>query len=80
MARGKHMNISNKKQVYLASPETSSHTTASPGYLNTQEKQDSYLNSHLMMIIENFKMDTINSLKEIQGNTSKQVKAIKEET
>ena len=43
MARGKGKNISNRNQGYLAS-ETSSPTTASPGYHNTPEKQDSDLN------------------------------------
>jgi hypothetical protein len=29
--------------------------TASPGYHNTLEKQDVYLKSHLMILIEDFK-------------------------
>ena len=33
-----------------------------------------------MMMIEEFKQDINNSLKEIQGNTGKQVKDLKEET
>ena len=33
-----------------------------------------------MMLIENFKKDKNNSLKEIQRNTGKQVEALKEET
>jgi hypothetical protein len=52
----------------LASSEPNSPTTASPGYPNTPEKQDSDLKSHLMMMIEDFK-DINNSLKEIQENT-----------
>ena len=51
-----------------------------PGYPNTPEKQDSDLKSHLMMMIEDFKKDINNSLKEIQENTGKQVEALKEET
>jgi hypothetical protein len=51
-----------------------------PGYPDTPEKQDSDLKSHLMMMIEEFKKDTNNSLKEIQENTGKQVEDIKEET
>jgi hypothetical protein len=40
------------------------------GYYNTQEKQDSELKSHLMMMmIEDFKKDINNTLKEIQENT-----------
>jgi hypothetical protein len=33
-----------------------------------------------MMMIEDFKKDIINSLKEIQENTGKQLEALKEET
>ena len=80
MTRGKGKNISNRNQGYLASSEPSSPTTASPGYPNTPEKQDSDLKSHLMMMIEDFKKDINNSLKEIQENTGKQVEALKEET
>jgi hypothetical protein len=54
MVRGKHKCISNNNQAYLASSEPSSPTTASPGYPNTPEKQDSDLKSHLMMMIEDF--------------------------
>jgi hypothetical protein len=62
MARGKPKNLSNRNQGYLASSEHSSTTTASPGYHNKLEKQDSNLKSHLMMI-EDFKKDINNSLK-----------------
>ena len=72
MTGGKSKNVSNRNQDYLASSEPNSPTTASPGYPNTPEKQDSDLKSHLMMMIEDFK-DINNSLKEIQGNTHKQV-------
>jgi hypothetical protein len=51
--------------------------TASPGYPNTLEKQDSELKSYLMMLIEDFK-DINNFLKEIQENTGKQLDALKE--
>jgi hypothetical protein len=50
------------------------------GYHITAEKQDSNLKSHLMMMVEDFKKDINNSLKEIQENTGKQVEALKEET
>jgi hypothetical protein len=75
MARGKQKNINNRKQGYLASLEPSSPTTASPGYPITPEKQDSNLKSLLMMVIEDFKKDME---KEIQENTCKQVKDLKE--
>jgi hypothetical protein len=80
MARGKGKNISNRNQDYLASSEPSSPTNVNPGYPNTPEKQDSDLKSHLMMMIEEFKKDINNPLKEIQENTGKQVEDLKEET
>jgi hypothetical protein len=51
--------------------------------LNTQaqqEKQDSDVKPLLMTLIEDFKKDINNSLKEIQENADKQVEALKEET
>jgi hypothetical protein len=69
MAKGKHKNISNRNQDDLASSESSSSTTANPGYPNTQEKQDSNLKLHCMMMIQEFKKNTNNPLKEIQENT-----------
>ena len=80
MAGGKHKNISNRNQGYLASSEPNSPTIASPGYTITPEKQDMDLKSLLMMMMEDFKKDINNSLKEIQENTGKQVEALKEET
>jgi hypothetical protein len=74
MSRGKGKNISNTNQGYLASTEISSPTTVSPGYPNKPEN----LKSHLMMMIKDFKKNINKSLKEIQ-NTSKQLKAVKEE-
>jgi hypothetical protein len=65
MSGGKHKNISNRKQGYLASSEPNSPTIASPGYTITLEKQDSDLKSLLMMMIEDFKKDINYSLKEI---------------
>ena len=73
MAGGKHKNISNRNQGYLASSEPNSPTIASPGYTITPEKQDMDLKSLLMMMMEDFK-------KEIQENTGKQLEALKEET
>jgi hypothetical protein len=51
----------------------------SPGYPNTPEKQESDLKSYLMMLVEDFKKEINNSLKEIQENTAKQVEGLKEE-
>ena len=72
MERSKGKNMSNRRQGYLASSETTSPNTASPGYSNTPEKQNSDLKSHLMMMIEDFRKDISNSLKEIQEITGKQ--------
>ena len=66
MAGGKHKNISNRNQGYLASSEPNSPTIASPGYPNTPEKQDSDLKSLLMMMIEDIKKGINNFFKEIQ--------------
>jgi hypothetical protein len=41
MLRGKIKNISNRKQSYMASSDPNPPTTASPGYPNKAEKQDS---------------------------------------
>jgi hypothetical protein len=61
----------------LASSESSSSTTASPGYPSTPKNQDSDLKSHLMMMIEDFKKDINNFLKELQENTGKQPEPLK---
>ena len=57
--------------------EPSSFTTASPGYPKTLERKDLYFKSHLK-VIEDIKKD--NSLEEIQENTGKQFEALKKET
>ena len=44
------------------------------------ENQEADLKSYLMKIIEFFKGDINNSLKEIQENTGKQIEVLKEET
>jgi hypothetical protein len=61
-------NLSNRHQGYLASSEPSSPTIASPRYPNKPENQDPDLKSCLVMMIEDFKKDKNNSLKEIQEN------------
>jgi hypothetical protein len=69
VAKGKCKNLTNGKQVYLASSEPSSPTTASPGCPKTMDKEDSNLKSHFMMLIGNLKKDINNSIKEVQENT-----------
>jgi hypothetical protein len=64
MAKGKHKNLINRNQGYMASSESSYPKTASPEYLNTTEKQDLDLKSYLMMLIEDFKK-SIKSLKDM---------------
>jgi gas vesicle protein len=80
MARGKCKTISNRSQYICASSEHSSPTTASSEYTNTPENQEVDLKFYLLRIIESFKEDINNSLKEIQENTGKQLEALKEET
>ena len=60
----------------MASSEPNTPTTASPGYHNTPERQDSYFKC-VMMLVENFRKDINNSLKEIQENIAKQVEYLK---
>jgi hypothetical protein len=64
----------------LSTSKPSYHTRASPAYFSTPEKQDSDLNPQFMKMIEEFKKDINNSLKEIQENTGKQVEAVKKKT
>jgi hypothetical protein len=80
MAKGKHKNLTNRNQNKLASTECSTTTAVSSGYPNILEKQDLDLKSYLMMLVEGFKSDINNSLKEIQKNTATQVEVLKEET
>jgi hypothetical protein len=51
---GKHKNISNKNKCNLATSDPSYLTTASPGYPNKHEKQDSDLKFYLMKMREDF--------------------------
>jgi hypothetical protein len=76
MAGGKHKKRSNGNQGYLASSEPNSPTIASPGYTITPENQDMDLKSLFMMMMEHYKKDINNYLKEIQGNRSKKVKEL----
>lgn len=72
MAKAKSKNISDRSQCNLAPSELSSPTTASCGYPNTPEEQDSDLKSHLMKMTEGLMGDINNSLKkyrETQANS-----------
>jgi hypothetical protein len=63
MAKGKRKNLTNRNQDHSPSSESSTPTSASPGYLNTPENQDSDLKAYLMMLVEDFKKGINNSLK-----------------
>ena len=63
MAKGKLKNLTNRNQDHSASSEPSMPTTASPGYPNTHEKQDSDLKSYLMMLVEVLRRTLITQLK-----------------
>jgi hypothetical protein len=65
MAGGKHKNRRNRNQGYLASSESNIPTIVSHGYTITPEKKDMDLKSLLMIIMEDFKKEINNSLKEI---------------
>jgi chromosome segregation ATPase len=79
MAKGKCKNLTKRNQDHWSSSEPSTPTTVSPGYPNTPKKQDSDLKSYLMVLVEDFEKGINNSLKKIEENTAKQVKALKEE-
>ena len=51
-----------------------------PIFLNTSEKQDLNIKSHLMMLIEDFKKDINNSFTEVQENMSQHFQVLKNET
>ena len=77
MVGDKHKNRSKRNKGHLASSEPNSPTIASPGYTITPEKQDMDLKSlFMMMMMEDYKKDINNSIKEIQENTSKHVKEL----
>ena len=60
----------------MASSEPNTPTIASPGKTITAEKPDMDLKSLLMVMMEGYKKDVKNSLKEIQENTFKWVKEL----
>ena len=66
MVRGKCKTIIKRSQYIWTSSEPSSSTTASPEYTNTIEDEEADLKSYLIEMLESFKEDIINSLKEIQ--------------
>jgi hypothetical protein len=79
MAKGKHMNLTNRNQDHSPSSEHSTPTPPTAGHPNTPKKIVPNLKAYLMMMVEDIKKDFNNSLKEIQENTAKQVEDLKEE-
>jgi hypothetical protein len=73
MVKGTCKNVTNRNQDHSPSSESSTHTSVSPGYLNTPEKLEQDLKAYLMMMVEDIKKDFNNSLKEIQENTVKEL-------
>jgi hypothetical protein len=70
MVKDKCKNLTDRNQDHSPSSKPSTPNTVSPGYPNTPEKQDSELKSYLMMLVEDFKKDINNSIKEIQEKTA----------
>ena len=76
MTADKHKNRIKRNQSYLASSEPNSPTITTPGYTITPEKKGMDLKSLRMMMMEDYKKEVNNFLKEIQENTSNQVKEL----
>jgi hypothetical protein len=76
MAKGKHKNLTNRNPDHSPLSEPSTSTSASLGYHNTNENQDSDLKSYLMMQVEDIKKGINKSLKEIQENTAEKVEVL----
>jgi len=80
MARGKCRNTINRNQDYMASSEPNSPTKANTEYPNKPEKPDQVSKSYLIMMLEDFKKDVKNSLRETQENINKRVEDYREES
>jgi hypothetical protein len=78
---GKRKNISNKPRLLgIVRTQFSHHRKSWIHYHSGKARSKGSKKSLLMMMIEDFKKDINNSLKEIQENTGKKVQALKEET
>jgi hypothetical protein len=78
MVKGKHKNITNRKQDHSPSSEPSTPNSASLGHPNTPENLDPDLKAYLRMMGEDIEKDFKNSLKEIQETTAKELQVLKE--
>jgi hypothetical protein len=65
MAKGIRKNLTNRYQDHSPLSETSTPTSARPGYPNTTEKLDPDLKAYLMIMVEDIKKDFNNSLLKI---------------
>jgi hypothetical protein len=70
----KHKSLTKNDQDQSSSTALRTPTSVSPGYI---KKQDSDLESYLMIVVEDFEKGINNSLKEIKEKTVKQMKALK---
>jgi hypothetical protein len=78
MAKGRRKNLTNRNQDHAPSSERSTPTSASPEHSNAPENLDPDLKAYLIMMVEDIKKDSNNSLKEIQENTAKELQVLKE--
>jgi hypothetical protein len=78
MAKGKHKNLTNRNQDHSPSSERNTPNSPSSGHSNTPKNLDPDLKAYLMMMVEDIKKDFNNSRKEIQENTAKEVRVLKE--
>jgi chromosome segregation ATPase len=76
MAKGKSKNLTNRNQDNSTSSEPSTPTSASAGHPNTPRNLDPDLKAYLMMMVEDINKVFNNSLKEIQENTSKELRVL----
>ena len=76
MAKGKGKNLTNRNQDHTPPSEPSTSTSRSPGHPNIPEKLDPDLKAYLMMMVEDIKKDSNNSIKEIQENTTKELQVL----
>jgi hypothetical protein len=63
VVKGKHKNLTDRKQDHSPLSERSTPTPPCPGQPNTPKKLDLDLKAYLMMIVEDIKKDFNNSLK-----------------
>jgi hypothetical protein len=78
MAKDKDKNLTNRNQDCKPSSELST-SNSMRKQDNTPEKQDLGLKSYFMMLVEDFKQEINNSVKELQENMAKEVEGLKEE-